>query len=314
MSDLRFPGPHPLDAVIWRALTASRRVSPRATSGPVVIRRLSRPSLRRSIWSRLRSGRCWPWSAAMTGSRCSRPRRWSLRPRSRWSGETPSTRWSWRMPTLASAQPGAPIVALGVADVPEMLALASVTQPGPFGPRTIELGDYIGIRRRGVLVAMAGGRMRLERVHRDQRGLRGACVSRTRLRSRSRQIAGLIDSSAVRSPVSTCLQLKPCGYRPLPQVGLYPSATDASRGARTRRRRRQRRLVPLSDAEDANPPPDKVKTPLYEAKVDDLQSGDAGRGGANQIADRIAVGRRSPVTYCQHAKLLAWFRPFRFAP
>jgi predicted GNAT family acetyltransferase len=61
-------------------------------------------------------------------------------------------------------QPGAPIVALGVADVPEMLALASVTQPGPFGPRTIELGDYIGIRKGGVLVAMAGERMRLDRL------------------------------------------------------------------------------------------------------------------------------------------------------
>jgi ribosomal protein S18 acetylase RimI-like enzyme len=60
------------------------------------------------------------------------------------------------------AQPEAAIVALGVADVPEMLALTSVTQPGPFGPRTIELGHYIGIRRRGVLVAMAGERMRLD--------------------------------------------------------------------------------------------------------------------------------------------------------
>ena len=61
-----------------------------------------------------------------------------------------------------AAQPAAPIVALGVADVPEMLALARVTQPGPFGPRTVELGDYIGIRQRGVLVAMAGERMRLD--------------------------------------------------------------------------------------------------------------------------------------------------------
>jgi ribosomal protein S18 acetylase RimI-like enzyme len=61
-----------------------------------------------------------------------------------------------------AAQPEAAIVALGVADVPEMLALTSVTQPGPFGPRTIELGHYIGIRRRGVLVAMAGERMRLD--------------------------------------------------------------------------------------------------------------------------------------------------------
>lgn len=61
-----------------------------------------------------------------------------------------------------AAQPDAAIVALGVADVPQMLALTSVTQPGPFGPRTIELGHYIGIRRRGVLVAMAGERMRLD--------------------------------------------------------------------------------------------------------------------------------------------------------
>jgi ribosomal protein S18 acetylase RimI-like enzyme len=61
-----------------------------------------------------------------------------------------------------TAQPGAPIVALGVADGPEMLALASVTEPGPFGPRTIELGHYIGIRRQGALVAMAGERMRLD--------------------------------------------------------------------------------------------------------------------------------------------------------
>ncbi|HWS66964.1 MAG TPA: GNAT family N-acetyltransferase [Steroidobacteraceae bacterium] len=61
-----------------------------------------------------------------------------------------------------AAQPGVPIVALGVADVPEMIALANVTQPGPFGPRTIELGHYIGIRRQGALVAMAGERMRLD--------------------------------------------------------------------------------------------------------------------------------------------------------
>jgi ribosomal protein S18 acetylase RimI-like enzyme len=60
------------------------------------------------------------------------------------------------------ARPGAPIAALGVADVGEMLALAKVTQPGPFGPRTIELGNYVGIRRHGVLVAMAGERMRVD--------------------------------------------------------------------------------------------------------------------------------------------------------
>jgi GNAT superfamily N-acetyltransferase len=55
-----------------------------------------------------------------------------------------------------------PIVRLNARDVPDMLALVDVTHPGPFGPRTIELGQYIGVRREGTLVAMAGERMRLD--------------------------------------------------------------------------------------------------------------------------------------------------------
>ncbi len=51
-------------------------------------------------------------------------------------------------------------VRLGAADVPDMLALVERTRPGPFLIRTIELGGYLGIRRDGVLVAMAGERMR----------------------------------------------------------------------------------------------------------------------------------------------------------
>ncbi|MFB9644445.1 GNAT family N-acetyltransferase [Microbacterium terregens] len=50
-------------------------------------------------------------------------------------------------------------VLLGVADVPEMLALVERNQPGPFLPRTHELGRYIGFRREGRLVAMAGERL-----------------------------------------------------------------------------------------------------------------------------------------------------------
>jgi ribosomal protein S18 acetylase RimI-like enzyme len=52
-------------------------------------------------------------------------------------------------------------VVLGEADVPEMLALVEKTKPGPFGPRTHELGSYLGIREGGRLVAMAGERMRM---------------------------------------------------------------------------------------------------------------------------------------------------------
>ncbi|MFE7483892.1 GNAT family N-acetyltransferase [Streptomyces sp. NPDC057552] len=55
--------------------------------------------------------------------------------------------------------PAPDAVRLGPADVPEMLDLVARTRPGPFLPRTVELGTYLGIRRNGALVAMAGERL-----------------------------------------------------------------------------------------------------------------------------------------------------------
>jgi ribosomal protein S18 acetylase RimI-like enzyme len=57
------------------------------------------------------------------------------------------------------ARPDQEAVRLGPEDVPEMLALVAHAKPGPFLPRTIELGTYLGIRRGGRLVAMAGERL-----------------------------------------------------------------------------------------------------------------------------------------------------------
>jgi GNAT superfamily N-acetyltransferase len=57
--------------------------------------------------------------------------------------------------------PALDYVELGEKDVPEMLALTELTKPGPFGKRTRELGTYLGIRREGRLVAMAGERLKL---------------------------------------------------------------------------------------------------------------------------------------------------------
>ena len=45
------------------------------------------------------------------------------------------------------------------ADVPAMLALVVLTEPGPFRPRTIELGGYVGVFHDDQLMAMAGQRM-----------------------------------------------------------------------------------------------------------------------------------------------------------
>ncbi|WP_007025004.1 GNAT family N-acetyltransferase [Saccharomonospora iraqiensis] len=52
------------------------------------------------------------------------------------------------------------VVELGADDVPEMLDLVTRTRPGPFRPRTHELGTYLGVRDHGSLVAMAGERLR----------------------------------------------------------------------------------------------------------------------------------------------------------
>jgi len=45
-------------------------------------------------------------------------------------------------------------------DVPEMLELVAQTKPGPFAPRTIDMGGYVGLREGGRLIAMAGERLR----------------------------------------------------------------------------------------------------------------------------------------------------------
>lgn len=51
-------------------------------------------------------------------------------------------------------------VELGDADAVEMLALAQLTEPGPFLARTHTMGRFIGVRIGGRLAAMAGERMR----------------------------------------------------------------------------------------------------------------------------------------------------------
>jgi ribosomal protein S18 acetylase RimI-like enzyme len=77
-----------------------------------------------------------------------------------------------------SGDPPAQAVPLADADVPDMIALAELTKPGPFRAETHRLGQFWGIHRKGRLVAMAGERMKLPGftevsgvcVHPDWRG------------------------------------------------------------------------------------------------------------------------------------------------
>src|SRR5690606_4456569 len=56
-------------------------------------------------------------------------------------------------------EPDPELVVLGPTDVPEILELVARTRPGPYLPRTVEMGTYPGIRVNGRLVAMAGERL-----------------------------------------------------------------------------------------------------------------------------------------------------------
>jgi len=85
--------------------------------------------------------------------------------------EAPMLRMVWDAPLPGGDEGFAP-VALGAPHVAQAVALAALTRPGPFGPRTIELGEYIGCFEGGRLVAMAG-----ERLHAGRwRELSGICT------------------------------------------------------------------------------------------------------------------------------------------
>lgn len=82
--------------------------------------------------------------------------------------EVPAVPRGWkelaRVPTLQlvagdlSPVPELEVTRLAEADAPEMVALAKLTEPGPFLPGTPRLGTYVGVRSQGRLVAMAGER------------------------------------------------------------------------------------------------------------------------------------------------------------
>ena len=61
---------------------------------------------------------------------------------------------------VAAPDESASIQVLTEANAPEMLALARLTEPGPFVARTHTMGRFLGVRFDGRLAAMAGERLR----------------------------------------------------------------------------------------------------------------------------------------------------------
>ena len=63
---------------------------------------------------------------------------------------------------VVAPKPDFEVVRLGEEDGPAMLALARMTEPGPFFEHTHRMGKFIGVKAKDLLIAMAGERLRPE--------------------------------------------------------------------------------------------------------------------------------------------------------
>ena len=94
-------------------------------------------------------------------------------------------------PIDVKLESGAVLRRLTGADVPAMVELATLTEPGPFRDRTIELGNFYGVLEGGRLLAMAGQRMRVP-------GFVEVSAVCTHPEARGRGYAGLLMSRVMR--------------------------------------------------------------------------------------------------------------------
>lgn len=80
-------------------------------------------------------------------------------------------------------------VRLHAEHVPQMMALTELTRPGPFGSRSIELGEWHGVFEGDRLVAMAGERLQAGELHE----ISGVCtLPEYRGRGLARRLTALI--------------------------------------------------------------------------------------------------------------------------
>jgi len=119
-------------------------------------------------------------------------------------------------------------VPLGPEHAPQMLALALQMRPGPFGLRTVEMGDYFGVIEDGELIAMAGERLRAGRL----REISGVA---TRPEHQGRGLARRLMAKLVRRQLAR-------GEQPVLHV---MSANEVARSLYARQGWREHREVPV---------------------------------------------------------------------
>ena len=153
------PPDHPLDNVIWRALTTSQSAWSRG--GPLA--RRFRPEFARFAglpqsseagWRALAADMARDEIVALSEVDDVDPGPWfDVVDRKDLVQMTGAAVGDVREPRRFRA--------LGPADVPRMTALVQLTAPGPWFERTAELGRFLGYEAEGRLVAMVGERMRV---------------------------------------------------------------------------------------------------------------------------------------------------------
>src|SRR3954447_17303745 len=154
------PCVHPLDNPVWHALTGPQKT---VAEGSSLALRFEPDVAPFAGMPDEPSAESWDEMGELVGPGGAAILTVDAEPRDGWTQ-------LFRVPLLqmvatedVSSGPEAGFSSLGLADAAEMMALVGRTHPGPFMERTVELGDYLGVRAEdGALVAMAGVRMRVE--------------------------------------------------------------------------------------------------------------------------------------------------------
>jgi ribosomal protein S18 acetylase RimI-like enzyme len=153
---------HPLDNAAWHALIGPHRVF---AEGSALAKRYDPDVSPIAAIADEPSRRAWSELAALTGpGRVTSVFRDDVAPPAGWQVimDLPTVQMVLADTAPLDLPDDWQADELGPADAQEMLDLVELTKPGPFRPRTGELGRYIGIHRRGALVAMAGERLHLD--------------------------------------------------------------------------------------------------------------------------------------------------------
>ncbi|HZB72019.1 MAG TPA: GNAT family N-acetyltransferase [Acidimicrobiales bacterium] len=147
-----------------------------------------------------------------------------------------------------AAGDGPAVESLGPADAGEMSGLIALDPPGPWLPRTVELGGYVGVRDGGRLVAMGGERMRCGGfteisavcTHPDHRG-RGLATLLTRVivaRIRARGEEAFLHTAGSNDVAIRLYEGLGFRVRASIEYGLLRPVTDATAPAPPREPRR----------------------------------------------------------------------------